>query len=178
MSHGAGQVGYVSNFGLPGEQRRPDMRRQLTPCQQPRLTGIVMSHMGTNRTMSDDHKAAIAEGRVEAAIVRRYLEALEATKPRRGRRRTKESIEAKLAEIEATTPDLPPAKRVETIQQRMDLEAELESMTDQPDISGLEDEFRAVVVSYSARKGLTYAAWREAGVDAAVLKAAGLSRSA
>lgn len=50
-------------------------------------------------------------------------------------------------------------------------------MTDQPDISGLEADFRAVVVSYSARKGLTYAAWREAGVDAAVLKAAGVSRS-
>jgi hypothetical protein len=127
--------------------------------------------------MSDDHKAAIAEGRVEAAAVRRYLEALEASKPRRGRRRTKDSIQAKLAEIETTLPDLPPAKRVELIQQRMDLQAELESMTDQPDISGLEADFRAVVVSYSARKGLTYAAWREAGVDAAVLKAAGVSRS-
>lgn len=50
-------------------------------------------------------------------------------------------------------------------------------MTDQPDISGLEADFRAVAASYSARKGLTYAAWREAGVDAAVLKAAGVSRS-
>jgi hypothetical protein len=127
--------------------------------------------------MTDDHKAAIAEGRVEAAVVRRYLDALEATKPRRGRRRTKESITAKVAEIEETIPDAPAAKRVELIQQRMDLEAELESMTDQPDISGLEAEFRDVVVSYSERKGLTYAAWREAGVDASVLKAAGLRRS-
>jgi hypothetical protein len=82
-----------------------------------------------------------------------------------------------LAEIEAAIPDAPAAKRVELIQQRMDLEAELESMTDQPDISGLEAEFCDVVVAYSERKGLTYAAWREAGVDASVLKAAGLRRS-
>jgi hypothetical protein len=128
--------------------------------------------------MSDEHKAAIAEGRVEATAIRRYLEALEATKPRRGRRRTPDSIKAKLSEIESTIPDAQPAKRVELIQQRMDLEAELELMTDQPDISGLEADFRDAVVSYSARKGISYAAWREAGVDAAVLKAAGLSRSA
>ena len=127
--------------------------------------------------MSDEHKAAIAEGRVEAAAVRRYLDALEATKPRRGRRRTEESIKAKLTDIEASLADAQPVKRVDLIQQRMDLEQELDSMTDQPDISGLEDEFRAVVGSYSARKGISYAAWREAGVDAAVLKAAGISRS-
>jgi hypothetical protein len=127
--------------------------------------------------MTDEHKAAIAEGRVQAAAVRRYLDALEATRPRRGRRRTPASIQAKLAEIEATLDAASPAKRVELIQERMDLEAELEAMTDQPDISGLEADFCAAVVPYSARKGISYAAWREAGVDAAVLKKAGLSRS-
>lgn len=127
--------------------------------------------------MTDEHKAAIAEGRVQAAAIRRYLDALEATRPRRGRRRTPESIQAKLDEIAATLDDAPAAKRVELIQLRMDLEAELESMTDQPDISGLEKEFCDAVVPYSARKGISYAAWREAGVDAAVLKKAGLSRT-
>jgi hypothetical protein len=31
--------------------------------------------------------------------------------------------------------------------------------------------------AYSARKGISYAAWRELGVEAAVLKRAGISRS-
>jgi hypothetical protein len=31
--------------------------------------------------------------------------------------------------------------------------------------------------SYGARKGITYAAWREVGVPVSVLKAAGISRS-
>ena len=34
----------------------------------------------------------------------------------------------------------------------------------------------AVAKSYSERKGLTYAAWREAAVDARVLKQAGITR--
>ncbi len=37
--------------------------------------------------MSADHKAALAKGRRRGRIVRRYLEALESTKPRRGRKR-------------------------------------------------------------------------------------------
>ena len=50
--------------------------------------------------MSDSHKAALAKGREEGRVVRAYLEALETTKPRRGRKRTVESIRKKLAAIE------------------------------------------------------------------------------
>ena len=49
------------------------------------------------RPMSDDHKAALAAGRNEGRAVRRYLEALEAHKPKRGRKRTPESIQKRLA---------------------------------------------------------------------------------
>ena len=45
------------------------------------------------------------------------------------------------------------------------------------EIGELEAGFVAVAKLYSERKGLTYAAWREAGVDARVLKQAGISRS-
>ena len=54
--------------------------------------------------MSDSHKAALALGRDEGRSVRRYLEALEAHKPRRGRKRTPESIKKRLAAIEAQLP--------------------------------------------------------------------------
>ena len=69
--------------------------------------------------------------------------------------------------------------RVQLLQRRLDLEQELEAMSSvgDTDIGELEAGFVAVAKSYSERKGLTYAAWREAGVDARVLKQAGLSRS-
>ena len=47
----------------------------------------------TKRTMSAEHKAALAEGREQGRAVREYLEALEAHKPRRGRKRTPDSNE-------------------------------------------------------------------------------------
>ncbi len=49
------------------------------------------------RTMSDEHKAALAEGREQGGVVRRYLEALESHRPKRGRKRTPESIAKRLA---------------------------------------------------------------------------------
>jgi hypothetical protein len=48
------------------------------------------------RAMSKQHKAALAVGRAEGLAVRRYLDALEAHKPKRGRKRTPESIEGGL----------------------------------------------------------------------------------
>lgn len=40
------------------------------------------------RAMSDEHKAALAEGRDQGRAVRRYLDALEQHRPKRGRKRT------------------------------------------------------------------------------------------
>ena len=40
------------------------------------------------RTMTAQHKAALAEGRSEGRAVKSYLEALEKNRPRRGRKRT------------------------------------------------------------------------------------------
>ncbi len=59
----------------------------------------------------------------------------------------------------------------------MDLEDELETMSAKTDLTALEDDFVRVARSYSTRRGISYAAWREIGVDAAVLKKAGLTRS-
>ena len=42
--------------------------------------------------MSDEHKAALAEGRNQGRAVRNYLEALDQNRPKRGRKRTTESV--------------------------------------------------------------------------------------
>ena len=127
--------------------------------------------------MSDTHKAALAEGREQGRAVRRYLEALEAHKPKRGRKRTTESVQKRLATIEERLGDADALSRLHLVQERMDLQNELASTGTTVDIQGLEDEFAAAAAPYGRRKGITYAAWRQLGVDPAVLRKAGIKRS-
>jgi hypothetical protein len=126
--------------------------------------------------MSAEHKAALAEGRSQSKAVRQYLEALEAHKPKRGRKRTPDSIKKRLDVLEAQIESADPLKRLQLIQERMDLANELSGMEQKPDLEGLEKEFARNAKAYGARKGITYAAWRELGVPPTALKAAGISR--
>jgi len=128
--------------------------------------------------MTDEHKQALALGREQGRAVRRYLEALEANKPKRGRKRTPESIGKRLADIEAKLAAADPLTRLQLSQERLDLQAELETKSQTVDLSALEKDFVASAGEYSRRKGISYAVWREAGVDAGVLKKAGISRGA
>jgi uncharacterized protein YicC (UPF0701 family) len=127
--------------------------------------------------MSDEHKAALARGRAEGRAVKDYLDAIAANKPKRGRKRTKESIGKRLDAIEMEIEAAAPIKALQLVQERMDLRAELEAMGDKVDLTELENAFVAVAAGYGERKGISYAAWREIGVDAAVLKRAGVKRS-
>src|SRR5947209_20418106 len=76
------------------------------------------------RTMSEEHKAALAEGREHGRVVRRYLEALESHRPRRGRKRTPESIAKRLAAIDERLANADPLSRLHLLQERTDLEQE------------------------------------------------------
>ncbi len=128
-------------------------------------------------SMSSEHKAALAEGRDQGRVVRRYLEALETHKPRRGRRRTPASIDKRLAEIEEQLTVADPLRRLQLIQERMDLQREASAEADGVDLQAAEAEFVRAAGPYSQRKGITYKAWRAAGVEARVLKAAGIART-
>lgn len=127
--------------------------------------------------MSDQHKAALALGRDQGRAVRQYLEALEQHRPKRGRKRTEESISRRLDVIEQELPDADPLSRVLMIQERMDLTAELASKQATVDLTSLERAFVKSAKDYGARKGISYHAWREAGVPPSVLRQAGISRS-
>jgi hypothetical protein len=126
--------------------------------------------------MSQSHKDALAEGRDQGRAVRRYLEALEAHKPKRGRKRTPESLQKRLAAIEEKLAGADPLSRLQLVQERLNLQKELAAAGAQADLSKLEDEFVAAAGPYGLRKGISYAAWREAGVDPAVLRKAGIGR--
>ena len=126
--------------------------------------------------MSDEHKAALAEGRAQGRAVRNYLEALAAKKPKRGRRRTQESITKRLAAIEDELVNADPLKQLQLTQERFDLTDELESSGDTVDISALEKDFIAAAGPYAERKGISYAAFRSVGVTPEVLRKAGIRR--
>ena len=123
--------------------------------------------------MTDAEKA-------EVAGVREYLKALEQNAPRRGRKRTPDGVRKHLAAIDAQMDGASVTKRLGLVQERIDLEAALEALTaaSTVDIAALEKSFVRHAASYGGRRGISYAAWREVGVSAATLKAAGIRRSA
>ena len=128
--------------------------------------------------MSKEHKAALAEGRDQGRSVRRYLEALEAHKPRRGRKRTPDSLKKQLDDVETKIATADPLKRLHLVQERLDLQNALEASESKVDLDQLEKDFVTSAGPYSERKGISYSAWRELGVPAAVLERAGIARSA
>jgi hypothetical protein len=125
-------------------------------------------------TMSNAHKKALANGRNEGRIIREYLEIVEVTKPKRGRRRTPESITKRLSVITAELKTADPVTQVRLIQERLNLRNELASMKSKTEIAAAEARFVKVAKSFSERNDITYDAWREFGVSPAVLKRAGI----
>jgi hypothetical protein len=128
--------------------------------------------------MSTAHKEALAVGREEGRAVRQYLEALEAHKPKRGRKRSPETIQKRLNQIEEKLDTADPLSRVHLVQERMNLQVELAAKDAVVDMAAMEEDFVRAAKNYGERKGISYAAWREAGVDAAVLRRAGIRRGA
>lgn len=127
--------------------------------------------------MSAQHKEALAIGRDQGRAVRRYLEALERNRPKRGRKRTIDTVKRQLASVDERLETADPLNRLHLLQERSDLEAELQQKDQVVDISELEEEFIESAQPYGERKGITYATWRQAGVSAAVLRSAGISRA-
>jgi len=126
--------------------------------------------------MSTEHKAALASGRAEGRAVRSYLEAVERHRPRRGRRRTPDSISRRLSAIEDQLASADVLSRLHLLKEKGDLEAELDRVRAGDDLGALEREFVKVARSYGQRKGITYSVWRAAGVSPVVLQRAGVIR--
>lgn len=87
------------------------MARKATPAKQ-------AAPRRSTTGMSEEHKAALAEGREQGRAVRRYLEALEHHRPKRGRRRSREMIERRLASVDEALAEADPVDRLHLIQER------------------------------------------------------------
>ena len=116
----------------------------------------------------------------EVAAIRDYLKALEQNAPQRGRKRTTESVGRQIATLEGELAGASVTKRLGLIQQRIELEADLEALSQAAsvDLTALEAGFATYAAAYGGRRGISYAAWREIGVSSATLKSAGIRRSA
>src|SRR4051812_25848720 len=99
------------------------MPRAAKASAEPKTTGR------RGKTMTSEHKTALAGGRDEGRAVRRYLEALEANKPHRGRKRTRDSVEKQLNETLDRLTNASALDRVHLVQRRLDLEQELGAMS-------------------------------------------------
>src|SRR5438132_7166607 len=105
---------------------RENVRIRLkTRIETGTMTAMPARPKRTRSPMTDAHKAALAEGRDQGRAVRRYLEALESHRPKRGRKRTPESITKRLASIDQRLPSAEALTRLHLVQERMDLERQL-----------------------------------------------------
>ena len=128
------------------------------------------------KPMSSEHKAALARGREHGRAVKNYLEALSANKPKRGRKRTPDSINKRLVAIADELETTDPLNTLLLTQEQANLESELAQMEDRFDISEYEAAFIEAAAEYSESKGISYGTWRKMGIEPSVLKAAGIGR--
>jgi hypothetical protein len=130
------------------------------------------------RKMTAEHKAALAKGREQANAVRAYLDALEANRPKRGRKRTPESIARRVAAIDTQYETAGSLTALQLLQERKNLEAELVTLSSKagPDLDKLRKGFVKHARAYGAAKGIEHATWREIGIPADVLRDAGITR--
>jgi hypothetical protein len=87
-------------------------------------------------------------------------------------------VQRRLTAIDEKVNDVDALTRLHLVQEKMNLEAELASTDNAVDLGSLEEGFVAAAAPYGQRKGITYAAWRQAGVDPGVLRKAGIKRGA
>ena len=87
--------------------------------------------------MPDEHKAAIAAGRVETVAMRDYLEALEPQRPKRGRQVNPEKLAERRTAIDSqlTAGDLKPIRRLELLPDRRDIDVQLAALAEEPDMT-------------------------------------------
>jgi hypothetical protein len=133
---------------------------------------------GGARRMSAAHKAALAEGRAMSATVDRYLSAVNTPK-QRGRKVSKATLQQRLRDAEARAKASSGVDRVLAAQEVRDLRARLAALDSAggADTKSLEAAFVKIARRFGQNRGITYGAWRDAGVPAVVLKKAGIART-
>ncbi|MBW3581253.1 MAG: hypothetical protein KY447_11710 [Actinobacteria bacterium] len=140
------------------------------------MTGTSGEPPTTSGRRSAPRSGAAAD---QTRLVRRYLSAIEVSRPGRATRRAREAVTSRIAKVDELLVSADPLARVHLTQERIELQTEQVRLGNgsQVDLDQLERDFVRVARSYSDRHGLTYAAWRQVGVATDVLDQAGIFRA-
>ena len=113
-----------------------------------------------------------------SATVNRYLAVLNVPK-QRGRKVSKATLINRLAEARVRAKTATGLDRVLAAQAVRDLSGKVADLDrgSAADLKSLEANFIKVAKQFSAQRGISYGAWRDAGVPAVVLKRAGVART-
>ncbi|MFM7225080.1 MAG: hypothetical protein ACKO1Y_06565 [Actinomycetota bacterium] len=131
------------------------------------------------RKMTAAHKKALADGRAMSATVDRYLTSINTPK-RRGRKVSTATLETRLRAAQSRSRSATGVEKVVAAQEVRDLRAKLteaKGTGNGADLKAVEAAFVKVARKFGEARGITYGAWRDAGVSAAVLKKAGVART-
>ena len=113
-----------------------------------------------------------------SATVDRYLAVIN-TPQRRGRKVSKATLQQRLAAAETRLKSATGVEKVLAAQEVRDLRARLSRMNlaGTVDVKTLESAYVKIAKQFGENRGITYGAWRDAGVPAVVLKRAGVART-
>lgn len=130
------------------------------------------------RAVTEEHKQAMKRGRQLSAKVDAYLRAVAEPK-RRGRRVSVEELERRHEKALHGAEEAAGVARLKLLQKAANLEQRVaQSRAEQQvDVEALKRAFIEVAAEYSRNQSIGYATWREAGVSAEVLKAAGIKQT-
>lgn len=131
------------------------------------------------RTLSAGHKKALAEGRTLSATIDHYLSVINTPK-RRGRKVSSHDLEVRLARAITKKKTASGVDKVLAAQEARDLQkrlAEMKTTSGATDLKSLEAAFIKAGKRFSENRGISYGAWRDAGVPAKVLTKAGVART-
>jgi hypothetical protein len=145
--------GAVVSDVAPKRRGRP--KKEVDPNAPVKLKSVK------TREQSPEHREAIASARHEATVIRDYMIALSEVKPKRGRKRTKETVQDQLQAIATKMNSANAYDRFLLIAERRELEKELASFdVEVVDLSVLEEAFVSVAKGYAERKGIPKAVCR------------------
>ena len=128
--------------------------------------------------MTAEHKDALAEGRAEGQGGQELPRGI-ASRSGRGAAASGRPTRSRSGSPRSTRSSRRRSslQRLQLVQETMDLDTELDGSWAPRSTSRLEGDFVKMAGKYAERKGIAYAAWRELGVSADVLKKAGIARS-
>lgn len=113
--------------------------------------------------------------RKENKIVEAYLVEIE-RKAGQPKGKTPEQLKADVASLTARVKDAEGIDKLELLQQRENLYAEMK-MAEEGALDSMEAAFIEVAAAYSERKGISYSTWREFGVPKGILEQASIKRT-